>query len=153
VIRRILLSFAGLAILTACAAGVDVSQRAARDLRERVSALRTAVEAGNRPAARAELRDLEGAVGQWRDRDLLSEERADLILSAANDVAGRLSLLPAPVPAEEPSATASPSPSPPPEDEEEEEEGEEGGHLGGSEDHGNGESGNPGEGKSNGHED
>jgi hypothetical protein len=161
VIRRIVLTAAGLAILTACATGGEVSERAARDLRDRVGALRTAVETGNRPAARAELRDLEDAVGQWRDRDLLSEERADLIISAASDVAGRLSLLPAPVRVDEPSATASPSPSPPPEEGEEEEDeeadhssgSEEGGHFSGSEEGSNGEHGNKGEGKAKGHED
>jgi hypothetical protein len=112
VIRRMLL--VGFVILASCGGSSDMEPRASRDLTQRMSQVRAAVEEGDRLGARAAIRDLERAVGEWRSRGLVSETRAEEILSAAEDVLVQLSLLPAATPS--PGIT-SPSPFPTPTDE------------------------------------
>jgi hypothetical protein len=106
-IRRLLL--VGLVLLASCGGSSDIEPRATRDLTERMTQIRGAVESGDRLGARAAVRELERAVAQWRSQDLVSESRAGEIISAADDVLAQLSLLPAQPPS--PSIT-SPSPSP-----------------------------------------
>ena len=109
-IRRLLL--VPLLVLASCGGSSDIEPRATRDLTQRMTQVRAAVEGGDRLAARAAVRDLERAVAQWRSQDLVSEARAAEIVSAADDVLAQLSLLPAPSPS--PSIA---TPSPPPTDE------------------------------------
>jgi outer membrane biosynthesis protein TonB len=95
------------ATLTACGSnGVDLAPRAQRQLQASVDDVRTAVAAADRLGARSALRELERSVDQLVADGLISDTRAAEIISAAEDVATQLSLLPAPEP--------SPSPSPEP---------------------------------------
>jgi hypothetical protein len=97
--------------LAACGSdGVDLAPRAQRQLQAGVDDVRTAVAAADRLGARSALRDLERSVDQLVTDGLISDTRAAEILSAAEDVATQLSLLPA----AEPSLSPSPSPSPEP---------------------------------------
>jgi hypothetical protein len=98
-------------MLAACGSnGVDLAPRAQRQLQAGLDDVRTAVAAADRLGARSALRDLERAVDRLSADGLISDTRAAEIVSAAEDVATQLSLLPA----AEPSPTASPSPSPEP---------------------------------------
>jgi hypothetical protein len=98
-------------MLAACGSnGVDLAPRAQRQLQAGLDDVRTAVAAADRLGARSALRDLERAVDRLAADGLISDARAAEIVSAAEDVATQLSLLPA----AEPSPSASPSPSPEP---------------------------------------
>ena len=98
-------------MLAACGSnGVDLAPRAQRQLQAGLDDVRTAVAAADRLGARSALRELERAVDRLSSEGLISETRAAEIISAAEDVATQLSLLPA----AEPSPSASPSPSPEP---------------------------------------
>ena len=98
-------------MLAACGSnGVDLAPRAQRQLQAGLDDVRTAVAAADRLGARSALRELERAVDRLSSEGLISETRAAEIISAAEDVATQLSLLPA----AEPSPSPSPSPSPEP---------------------------------------
>jgi hypothetical protein len=98
-------------MLAACGSnGVDLAPRAQRQLQAGLDDVRTAVAAADRVGARSALRDLERSVEQFAADGLISGDRAAEIISAAEDVATQLSLLPA----AEPSPSPSPSPSPEP---------------------------------------
>ena len=98
-------------MLAACGSnGVDLAPRAQRQLQAGLDDVRTAVAAADRLGARSALRELERAVDRLSSEGLISETRAAEIISAAEDVATQLSLLPA----AEPSPLPSPSPSPEP---------------------------------------
>ena len=94
-------------MLAACGSnGVALAPRAQRQLQAGLDDVRTAVAAADRLGARSALRELERAVDRLSSEGLISETQAAEIISAAEDVATQLSLLPA--------AEPSPSPSPPP---------------------------------------
>jgi hypothetical protein len=98
-------------MLAACGSnGADLAPRAQRQLQAGLDDVRTAVAAADRLGARSALRDLERAVDRLAADGMISDARAAEIISAAEDVATQLSLLPA----AEPSPSASPSPSPEP---------------------------------------
>ena len=98
-------------LLAACGgSGEDVAPRAERQLQAQLDDVRSAVAAADRLGAKAALRDLERSVGKLAAAGLVSDARAAEILTAAEDVATQLSLLPAPEPS--PSTSLSPSPEP-----------------------------------------
>ncbi|MEO8292913.1 MAG: hypothetical protein ABI635_07205 [Actinomycetota bacterium] len=104
----------GLAILVGCgSSGTDISARAQRQLQTRLDEVTAAVALADRVSARSALADLERSVTQLVDAGQLSENRAAEILAAAQEVADRLSLLPAPGPSVTPSPTPTETPTSP----------------------------------------
>jgi hypothetical protein len=110
--RRVLVGIVlAVTLLAACgSSGVDVAPRAQRQLQAQLDEVRSAVAAADSSGARSALRGLERSVGKLVAAGLVSDARAAEILAAAEDVATRLSLLPASEAS--PSMSLSPSPSP-----------------------------------------
>ncbi|MEP6476219.1 MAG: hypothetical protein ABJC60_02995 [Actinomycetota bacterium] len=101
----------GLAILVGCgSSATDISERAQRQLQTRLDEVTAAVGLADSVSARSALADLERSVTQLVDAGQLSADRAAEILAAAQDVADRLSLLPAPAPSLTPSPTPTETP-------------------------------------------
>jgi outer membrane biosynthesis protein TonB len=98
-------------VLAACGNdGVDLAPRAQRQLQVSVDDVRAAVAAADRLGARSALRDLKRSVDQLLADGLISDTRAAEIISAAEDVATQLSLLPAASPSPPPSPSPKPEP-------------------------------------------
>jgi hypothetical protein len=98
-------------LLAACGGGgVDLAPRAQRQLQAGLDDIRSAVASADRLSARSALRDLERSVERLAAAGLISDTRAAEIISAAEDVATQLSLLPAPEPSPSPSVSPSPEP-------------------------------------------
>ncbi len=89
-----------------------VAPRAERRLTTEVAAIREAVDAEDRVAARSAVRDLQGSVAELQGAGLVTVDRAGRILAAAQAVLEELTLLPAPSPSPTvvPSQAAEPSP-------------------------------------------
>ena len=129
------------AVLVGCSNGPD--PQAQRDLRDRVAAVRTAAEAGDRPAAKRRLHQLVDAVESWRTQGVIDDGYASSILTAAAAVQDEVGLLPLP-------AASSPSTAAP--EEEETPPGEEEDHGHGHDEHGNGNGKGNGNGEGNGND-
>jgi hypothetical protein len=114
------------AVLVGCSNGPDL--QAQRDLRDRVAAVRTATEAGDREAAKHLLQQLVAAVESWRTQGAIDDTYASSILTAAAAVEDEVGLLPLP-------AGSSPSTAAP--NEEETPPGQEQDHGHGHDEHGN----------------
>jgi hypothetical protein len=118
------------AVLVGCSNGPEGSDpQAQRDLRDRVAAIRTAAEAGDRETTKRRLQRLVDAVESWRMQGSIDDAYASSILTAAAAVEAEIGLLPSP-------AASSPSTAPP--DEEGTPPGQEKDHGDGHEEHGHG---------------
>jgi hypothetical protein len=104
-VRRLGAALALAAVLTGACGQSDLSSEAAKDLQQRVAAIRAAAEAGKPVITSMRLRALTSTVASFLDQGLLSDQRAIEIVEAAEDVRTQLSLLP------RASSTESPSPS------------------------------------------
>ena len=128
-LRRLVAVAAIAAFLGACSTGPD--PQAERDLRQRVAAVRTAAESGDRDAAEQRLQELVDAVNSWQAQGAIDNGFAASILTAAAGVRDQLGLLSSPSPATV-YPTEEPAPHTPP--------GHEEGHGAGNDEpgHGNG---------------
>jgi hypothetical protein len=133
----VILLVAGTLAVTSCSGSGDLDAHTQRQLAAGVEQVQAAVGRADRVGARAALRDLTQAVTSLTDAGRLDQDRANEILTAAQDVADQLSLLPAPPtpsPSPEPTTTA-----PVPSGEQGDSDGQGNGHAyGHDEDHGNG---------------
>ncbi len=84
---------------------IAIAPRAERRLTTQLAAIREAVVAEDRVAARSAVRDLQGSVADLQGAGLVTADRAGRILAAAQTVLDELSVLPAP----SPPPTAAPS--------------------------------------------
>jgi hypothetical protein len=93
---------AGLAMAILLAAGCGpppaLRQEVAAELRDRMTSIRTAAEAGDRARAEASLAELRRRVVELEQSGLVDDVRAAEILGAAVGVEAQLTLLPAPAP-------------------------------------------------------
>jgi hypothetical protein len=101
--RRMLVGVVAAAILSgACGddsgQSVAIAPRAERQLSTEFAAIRKAVIAKDRVAARSAVRDLQGSVSDLQAVGSVTADRAGRILAAAQTVLDHLSLLPAPSP-------------------------------------------------------
>ena len=125
--RRILVGVVAAAMLSG-ACGDDsgrtlaVAPRAERRLSTELAAIREAVIAEDRVAARSAVRDLQGSVADLQGAVLVTADRAGRILAAAATVLDQLSVLRGP----SPSPTVEPSQAPESTGEDEEHGGDEG---------------------------
>jgi hypothetical protein len=81
-----------------CGRSSDLPDAVAAELRDRMTAIRTAAGAGNRAQAEAALAELRRRVVEFEQAGQVDDRKADEILGAAADVETQLALLPAPAP-------------------------------------------------------
>ena len=92
--RRLLVALALGAVLLAGCGGTDMTRSAATDLQSRVAAVSAAVVDGDQTGAQTALNNLHLVVTNLVARGEISEDKAESILAAAEDVQNQLALMP-----------------------------------------------------------